>query len=171
VPDVDAARGGGGGVVAQRHGLAHERSIELEEPAVEADGVVALHAALGLEEEQLVEVEPRIEQARRLFTLGPALQRREPVQSPVRAVVVLALDPGPQPAVESFEAGGVGLGQGRQQLGAYGAEPTFLLALPLGLVGPGMDQCYSQPGAHQGKLLRAVAGPVVHVQALHDASA
>ena len=89
----------------------------------------------------------------------------------MRAVVVFALHPGPQAPVQLLQAVGVAGGQVGQQLRAHGSEPTFLLALALGLVGSGMDQRHAQAGTDQGQLVRTVVGAVVHVQALRDAAA
>src|SRR5262245_38290043 len=56
MPDVDRAaflrR-----VVAQDHGFADERSVDLVEHAIEAAGAIACDAALLLEEEELAQVE------------------------------------------------------------------------------------------------------------------
>ena len=48
---------------------------------------------------------------------------------------------------------------------ANGAEVALDFSLPGGLVGPGVDECDAEFGAHQGKLTGAVGGSVVDVQA------
>jgi len=54
------------------------------------------------------------------------------------------------------------------QLSAHGAKPALHLALALRLIRTGMDQRHAQPGAHQGQVLGAIVGAVVHVQALRQ---
>ena len=57
-PDLHAARQRHTGVVAQGDGVAHQGRVDLQQRAAQADGVVALHAPLGLQQEQVVQIEP-----------------------------------------------------------------------------------------------------------------
>ena len=56
VDDLDGSRRRRIGVVSQGDGVADEHGIDLVETTVEADGAVFHDAALGLEEEEVVEV-------------------------------------------------------------------------------------------------------------------
>jgi len=76
-------------------------------------------------------------------------------------VVVLALDVGPQAAVERLEAGGVVGLKMREELSAHGPEPALLLTLALGLMRACMDQGHTELGAHQGEVMGAEVRPVV----------
>ena len=125
-----------------------------------------LDLALLLEEKELVEVALRAHEADVLGGHRPAVERGLAVEAPVRAVVVLALDPGPQPAIERVEASSVGVGERRQQLHAYRPKPALLLSLALGLVRPGVDQRDAELGADQREVVRAIGGAVVDVEPL-----
>ncbi len=117
-PDLHAARHGHAGVIAQRDGVADQGGIDFEQGAVQADSVIALHAALGLDLEQDIQIDSGAGQAgsRRASgrTHGPALERAVAVQAAMRAVVIFALDPGPQAAVQVVQAGGIDVAQSGQ---------------------------------------------------------
>ena len=87
------------------------------------------------------------------------------------ALVVLALDPGPQPAIEGVEALERRLGERREELHAHRAEPALLLALALWLIGPGVDEGDAELGADEREVVRAEGGAVVDVEPLGDAAA
>jgi hypothetical protein len=107
VPDFNRSPGRCGGIVAQGNVFSDERGIHLIDDAVEAHGAVFLDLALGLEEEDLVEVQGRVWEVHLIGAAGPALQRGLPLQGAVGGVVVLAFDPRPEAAVERFEAAGI----------------------------------------------------------------
>ena len=138
--DLDGARRRSVGVVAQEDGLADEHGIDLVESAVEADGAVLHHAAFGLEEEQLVEVEAVVGVAHVVGAERPLVEGGAPVESAVGRLVVLGLDPGPQGAVQCVEAGGGFGGEVAQPGGAKGAEESLDFSLSGGLIGPGVDE-------------------------------
>ena len=78
--------------------------------------------------------------------------------------MVLALHPGPQPSVEVVDAvDGVQVEVGEPG-SAKGAEVAFDLSLPGGLIGSGVDERDAEFGAHQGELVGAIAGTVIHIQ-------
>jgi len=83
------------GCKAQGHLLPPECGVDLVDDAIKAHRAVFLDRALGLEEEDLVEVEGRVWEVHLIGAAGPALQRCLPLQSAVGGVMVLALDPGP----------------------------------------------------------------------------
>ena len=83
---------------------------------VEADGAILLHLALGLEQEQILEIQPRLGETHRLTMPGPLLVRRGTCQSAVRGMMVLPLHPGPQTPVQCREVGGILRAQAGQQL-------------------------------------------------------
>ena len=119
--DGDAAREPRG-VVAERHGLADERGVDLEDDAVETDGAVGLDLALLLEEEERGEVlggERDVAGGG-----GPALAGRGVLQAAVRAVEILVLDPGPEALVERVERARVGLEERGEELEADGTKPA-----------------------------------------------
>jgi len=95
--DLDRVSRGGGGVVAQGEGLAHQGRIDLIDHPVQAHGAVLLHPALGFEEEDLVEVERGVGAADVRAGTGPALERGLLAEATVWRVVILAFDPGPEP--------------------------------------------------------------------------
>ena len=156
--------GGASWVVAQGDGLADEHGVDLVESAVEAHGAVFHHAAFGLEEEEVVEVCAGVGVAHVRACEGPLVERGAPVESAVGGEVVLALDPGPQGAVQCVEAGsGLG-GEVGEPGGAKGAEEAFDFSLSGGLIGPGVDERDAEFGAHQCELLGAVVRTVVDEQ-------
>ena len=102
--DLDGARRRCVGVVAQGDELPDEVGVDLVEPAVEADGAVFHHTAFGLEEEEVVEVGAGVGVAHVRACERPLVEGGTAVESAVGGLVVLALDPGPQGAVEGVEA-------------------------------------------------------------------
>ena len=82
----------------------------------------------------------------------------------MRRLVVLALDPGPQGAVQGVEAGGGLGGEVAQPGGAKRPEEALDFSLSGGLVGSGVDERDAELGAHERELLGAEVGPVVDVQ-------
>ena len=108
--DLQGARRRRLGVVAQGDGLPHEDGIDLVEPPVQAHGAVLHDAAFGLEEEQVVEVEVGAGVTHVFACERPLLERGAPIEAAMGRLVVLALDPGPEAAVERLEArGGIGV--------------------------------------------------------------
>ena len=161
VDDLQGPRWGCVGVVAQGDGFAHEHGVDLVESAVEADGAVFHHAAFGLEEEEVVEVGAGVGVAHVVPGERPLVERGAPVESAVGRLVVLALDPGPQGAVQRLKAlGGLG-GEVGEPGGAKRSEEAFDLSAPGGLIGPGMDERDAELGAHEGELLGAEVRAVV----------
>ena len=71
VADLHGPLRAGRGVEAQGHLLPHQGGIDLVEHPVEADGAVLLHLALGLEQEQIIQIQPRLRKAHRLAATGP----------------------------------------------------------------------------------------------------
>ena len=135
VDDLDGPRRRRVGVVAQGDDLPDEVGIGLVEPSVQADGTVFHHAAFGLEEEEVVEVCAGVGIAHVLACERPLVERGTPVESAVGGEVVLALDPGPQGAVQGVEAlGGLG-GEVGEPGGAKGAEEALDFSLSGGLIG------------------------------------
>ena len=132
VGDLDGARRRSVGVVAQGDGFADEHGVDLVEPSVEAHGAVFHHAAFGLEEEEVVEVEVGVGVAHVVPGEGPLVERGASIEAAVGRLVVLALDPGPQGAVQCVEAGGGLGGEVAQPGGAKGAEEAFDFPLPAG---------------------------------------
>ena len=116
--------GGCAGIVAQRHGVADESGVDFEERAVQAHGAIALNAALGLEEEQGIQIEAWAGQAHLLGAHGPAIQRRLILEAAMRRLVILALDPGPQTAIEGLEAVGVGRGEAAERAARVRCETS-----------------------------------------------
>ena len=148
-----------------------EVGVDLVESAVEADGAVFHDAALGLEEEEVVEVEMGVGVAHVLACERPLVEGGASVEAAVGGVVVLALDPGPQGAVERLQAlGGCG-GEVGEHRGAQGAEEAFDFSLPRGLIGTGVDKRDAELGAHECELLGAVARPVVDVEPSRESPA
>ena len=135
VDDLDGARRRRVGVVAQGDGFADEHGVDLVESSVQAHRSVFHHTAFGLEEEEVVEVEAGVGVAHVVPGEGPLVERGAPVESAVGGLVVLALDPGPQGAVQRLKAlGGLG-GEVAQPGGAKRAEEALDFSLPRGLVG------------------------------------
>ena len=130
VDDCDGSRRRGVWVVTQGDGLADEHGVDLVEPAVEADGTVLHDAALGLEEEEVVEVEVGV--AHVVPGERPLVERGAPVESAVGRLVILALDPGPQGAVQCVEAGGGLGGEVAQPSGAKRSEESLDFSLIVG---------------------------------------
>ena len=96
VDDLEGARRRCVGVIAQGDGLADEHGVDLVEPTVQADGAVFHHAAFGLEQEEVVEVEAGVGEAHVVPGERPLVEGGAPVEAAMGRVVVLALDPGPQ---------------------------------------------------------------------------
>ena len=92
------------GVVAQGDELPDEVGVDLVESAVEAHGAVFHHAAFGFEEEEVVEVGAGVGVAHVVACEGPLVEGGAPVEAAMGGAVVLALDEGPQGAVEGVEA-------------------------------------------------------------------
>ena len=164
VDDLDGSRRRCIGVVTQGDGFADEDGIDLVEPAVQAQRAVFHHAAFGLEEEEVVEVGGGVEVAHVVPGERPLLERGAPVEAAMGRLVVLALDPGPQGAVQCVEAGGGLSGEMAQPGGAKGSEEALDLSAPGGLIGPGMDEHDAEFRAHERKLLGAEVRPVVDVE-------
>ena len=164
VDDCDGSRRRGVWVVTQGDGLADEHGVDLVEPTVEAQRAVLHDAALGLEEEEVVEVCAGVGVAHVRACEGPLVEGGAPVEAAMGGEVVLALDPGPQGAVQRLKAlGGLG-GEAGEPGGAKGAEEALDFSLSGGLVGAGVDERDAELCAHQGELLGAVVGAVVDEQ-------
>ena len=88
----------------------------------------------------------------------------------MRGLVVLALDPRPQAAVQALQGLPPGIFDAAQPAGPERAEEPFDLALPRRLERPGVDQRHAQPGADQGDMARAVGASVVDIEALRQAA-
>ena len=86
-------------------------------------------------------------------------------------LVVLALDPAPQAAVQRFEARSRLVVEAAEPGGSKCSEPPLDFPLSGGLIGPGMDERDAELGAHERELLGAEVGPVVDEQACGEASA
>ena len=79
-------------------------------------------------------------------------------------LVVLALDPGPEAAVERLEAqGGIGV-EAFEPGGAERPEEALDFPLSRWLPGASVDERDAELGAHEGELVRAVVGTVVDVE-------
>ena len=128
---------------------------------MQAHGAVFHDAAFGLEEEEVVEAGVGVRVAHVVPGEIPLVERGAPVEAAMGREVVLALDPGPQGAVQGVEAGGGLGGEVAQPGGAKGSEEAFDLSAPGGLIGPGMDERDAEFRAHERKLLGAEARPVV----------
>ena len=164
VDDLDGARRRRVGVVAQGDGFADEPGVGLVESCVEAHRSVFHDLAFGLEEEEVVEVCAGVGVAHVVPGERALVERGAPVESAVGGAVVLALDPGPQGAVQRLKAlGGLGAEVGEPG-GAKGAEEAFDCSLPRRLIGPGMEQSDAEFRAHERALLGAVVGAVVGAQ-------
>ena len=112
------------GVVEDLDLLADEAVGGLVETALEAHGAVAGDAALGLHAHQAVEVLGR--RADALGVVEETLERRAPTEPAVGALVILALEPGPEDAVQSREVGEVDLGDVGQKGRADVAEESLM---------------------------------------------
>ena len=162
--DLQGARRRRLGVVAQGDGLPHEDGIDLVEPPVQAHGAVLHDAAFGLEEEQVVEVEVGTGVTHVFACERPLLERGAPVEAAMGRLVVLALDPGPEAAVERLEAqGGIGV-EAFEPGGAERSEEALDFPLSRWLPGASVDERDAELGAHEGELVRAVVGTVVDVE-------
>ena len=152
------------GVVAQGDGVPHEDGIDLVEPPVQAHGAVLHDAAFGLEEEQVVEVEVGTGVTHVFACERPLLERGAPVDAAMGRLVVLALDPGPEAAVERLEAqGGIGV-EAFEPSGAERPEEPLDFPLSRWLPGASVDERNPELGAHEGELVRAVVGTVIDVK-------
>ena len=89
----------------------------------------------------------------------------------MRRPVVLALDPGPEAAVERVERAEVGGPERRQEAHAHRAEEALLLALARRLIGARVDERDAEPRAHQREVMGAEGRAVVDVQAQRDPAA
>ena len=170
VPDLDRAlvrllRG----VEAEGDALADERGVDLEGDAIERDGAVLLDVALLLGEEVVAEVGRG--HAHTFAGAGPLVGGALVAEAAVRSVVVFALDPGGERAVERVERGELLGLQQRQELHAHGAEPALHLPLALRGVGLGVDERDAELGADDRELLGAEGGAIVDVEPLGDAAA
>ena len=130
-----------------------------------------MDASFGFEEEDVVEVEGGVGVAHAGRGQGPLLERGAALEAAMGGVVILALDPRPQAAVQGLEAVEDRRIEMGEPAGAKGSEPTLDLALSGGLIGPGMDQGDAEPGADQGELAGPVARAIVDIEALGDAAA
>ena len=160
---VDRARGRRGRVVAQDDLLPDEEGIDLVEAAVQADGAILVDEAPGLEEEDLVEVEGGIGVADACTGQCPLLERRAPLDAAMGGVVILALDPGPEAAVQGLEAVQSLRIEVVEPAGAQRPEEALDLTLPSRLIGPGMDEGHAELCADQDELTGAVGGAIVDV--------
>ena len=130
-----------------------------------------VHAALGLEEEDVVEVCGGVGVAHGGAGEGPLLERCAPFEAAMGGVVILALDPRPEAAVQRLEAvGELGIEVG-EPAGAKGSEPALDLSLSRGMMRSCVDEGDAELGADQGELAGAVVGAVVDIEALGDAAA
>ena len=171
VDDVEGPGGRRDRVVAQDDLLPDEEGIDLVEAAVQADGAIFVDAAPGLEEEDGVEVEGGVGVADACTGQRPLLEWRAPVDAAMGGVMILALDPGPEAAVERLQA--------VQGLSIEVAEPPCAkrpevaldFSFPGGLVGPGMDEGNAELCADQGEVAGAVGGAVVDIKALGEPAA
>ena len=144
--------------------MPHEDGIDLVEPPVQAHGAVLHDAAFGLEEEQVVEVEVGTGVTHVFACERPLLERGAPVDAAMGRLVVLALDPGPEAAVERLEArGGIGV-EAFEPGGAERSEEPLDFPLSRWLPGASVDERNPELGAHEGELVRAVVGTVVDVE-------
>ena len=110
---------------------------DLVESSVEADGAVFHDAAFGLEEEEVIEVCGGFGVAHVLAGERPLVEGRAAIKAAMRGLVVLALDPCPEAAIECFEAlGGLGVEAGEPG-GAKGSEPALDFSLSGRLIGNG----------------------------------
>ena len=169
--DLQGARRRRLGVVAQGDGLSHEDGIDLVESPVQAHGAVLHDAAFGLEEEQVVEVEVGAGVTHVFACERPLLERGAPVDAAMGRLVVLALDPGPEAAVERLEArGGIGV-EAFEPGGAKRSEEALDFPLSRWLPGASVNERDAELGAHEGELVRAVVGTVIDVKSQRQAPA
>ena len=119
--------------------------------------------APGLEEEDLVEVEGGIGVADACTGQCPLLERRAPLDAAMGGVVILALDPGPEAAVQGLEAVQSLRIEVVEPAGAQRPEEALDLTLPSRLIGPGMDEGHAELCADQDELTGAVGGAIVDV--------
>ena len=171
VDDLDGPRRRRLGVVTQGDGLADEHGIDFVESAVQAQRAVFHDAAFGFEEEQVVEVCGRVGVAHVVPGERPLVEGGAGVEAAMGRLVVLALDPAPQAAVQRFEARSRLVVEAAEPGGAKGSEPPLDFPLSGWLIGPGMDERDAELGAHERELLGAEVGPVVDEQACGEASA
>src|SRR5260370_26757469 len=88
----------------------------------------------------------------------------------MRCLMIFALDPGPEPAIERVGRAQVRLAERRQELHPYRAEEAFLFPLAGGLIGASVDEGDAQPRAYQRQVMRAEDRAIVDVQAKRDTS-
>ena len=157
--------GGAAGSWRRNDGAPDEDGVDLVEASAEADGAVLHDAAPVLEQEHVVELRAGVGVAHVGAGGGPAVEGRVAVEAAVRGLVVVALDPRPQAAVEGLDAAdGVEVEVVEPAL-AQGSEPSLDLRLRGRLEGPGVDQRDAELGADEGEMAGAVAGAVVDVEA------
>ena len=138
---------------------------------MQAHGAVLHDAAFGLEEEQVVEVEVGAGVTHVFACERPLLERGAPVDAAMGRLVVLALDPGPEAAVERLEAqGGIGV-EAFEPGGAERSEEPLDFPLSRWLPGASVDERNPELGAHEGELVRAVVGTVIDVKSQRQAPA
>ena len=159
--DGDAARGTRR-IVAERDGFADERRVDFVHHAAETDGAVLLHLALLLEEEELVEMIGGLRQS--AGGRGPARERRFALESAMRRLVVLVLEPGPEAAIQRVETARVPVDERGQELSPTRAKEPFNLPLRLRLVGAGVDQGHAQLRADEREMPRTIGRSVVDVE-------
>ena len=140
VDDLDGPRRRRLGVVTQGDGLADEHGIDFVESAVEAQRAVFHDAAFGLEEEEVVEVCGGVGVAHVVAGERPLVEGGTGVEAAMGRLVVLALDPAPQAAVQRFEARSRLVVKAAEPGGAKGSEPSLDFSLSGGLIGPGVDE-------------------------------
>ena len=153
-----------GRIEAQGHGLANEGGVGLVEAALEADGAVLGDPASRLEQEEVVEVEPGTGMADVSGGGGPPVERRHAAEAAMGAHVVLALDPGVEPAVQGLEVAGVPVLEPRQDAAPDGPEEPLDLSLPGGVVRPRVDQDDAELRADERQVPGAEARTVVDVE-------
>ncbi len=124
-----------------------------------------------LEEKHLAQVELGPGHAHVARAHGPGVERGRAVQTAVRRRVVLALDPGPEAAVERVERAEVGGAERRQEAHAHRTEEALLFPFAGGLIGARVDERDAQPRAHQREMMGAEGGAVVDVEAQRDPAA
>jgi len=132
-------------------------------PPVERNGAILLHLPQRLEQEQLVELDIGVRIAHRVRRHRPALERGGVLEPTVRCVVILALEPAAEAAVQRREARRVFGRKAPDQLRADGAEEAFDFTLPLRTSRLGVDQRDAELGADEREVVGAVVRSVVDV--------
>ena len=132
VDDLDGPRRRRLGVVTQGDGLADEHGIDFAESAVEAQRAVFHDAAFGLEEEEVIEVCGGVGVAHAVAGERPLVEGGTGVEAAMGGLVVLALDPAPQAAVQRFEARSRLVVEAAEPGGAKGSESSLDFSLIVG---------------------------------------